>query len=137
MLMYFQCTILRQVVVVMGAGIGKSVKYRSESPSRRTSAAKLHIPQQLCCAGGGRHYAAVAQLLHVDVLGLQKVHNCVYLQRRSPPDWRVMLAFKLHSSGHGAAASRVAVAGALARQQWWLQRGAAAPQIRTFFGGLR
>jgi hypothetical protein len=30
---YFQCTILRQVVVVMGAGIGKSVKYRSESPT--------------------------------------------------------------------------------------------------------
>jgi hypothetical protein len=43
---YFQCTILRQVVVVMGAGIGKSVKYRLESPSRRTSAAKLHIPQR-------------------------------------------------------------------------------------------
>jgi hypothetical protein len=44
--MYFQCTILRQVVV-MGAGIGESVWYRSESPSRRMSAAKLHITQQL------------------------------------------------------------------------------------------
>jgi hypothetical protein len=54
---------MRHVVLcgVMGAGIGKSVKYRSESPSRRTSAAKLHIPQQLCCAGGGRHYAAVVR----------------------------------------------------------------------------
>jgi hypothetical protein len=50
--MYFQCTILQQVVVLMGAGIGKSVKHRSECPSRLTSAAKLHIPQQLSRAGG-------------------------------------------------------------------------------------
>jgi mannose-6-phosphate isomerase-like protein (cupin superfamily) len=42
--LYFQCTILRQVVVVMGAGIGKSVKYRSESPSRRTSASVCTNP---------------------------------------------------------------------------------------------
>jgi hypothetical protein len=29
-ILYFQCTFFRQVVVAMGAGIGKSVKYRSE-----------------------------------------------------------------------------------------------------------
>jgi hypothetical protein len=74
---YFQCTILRQVVVVMGAGIGKSVKYRSESPSRRTSAAfAVYHYALLAAQGESRCSAAIhAQSYAVHILLLWRTSS--------------------------------------------------------------
>jgi Lipid desaturase domain len=62
----FQCTILLQVVVVTRAGIGKSGKYRSESPSRRTSATKLHNSAAQVVGGTVSHVVPTTLVMCTD-----------------------------------------------------------------------